>query len=61
MHEGGRAFDIGPKTRGVLATLGLAGLPVMDTIKALEEKLEAKFPDEFFDRTTQQPEQWMLA
>lgn len=53
--------DIGPKTRGVLAELGLAGLSIAEIVASLEERLEAIFPEEFFDKTEQQPEQWLLA
>jgi len=42
--------DVGPKTRGVLETLGVAG-DASEILAALNEKLQAKFPEEWFDRT----------
>ncbi len=46
--------DIGPKTNGVLATLGATGSTRVVQIQALDALLQQKFPDEFFDRSPEE-------
>jgi len=53
--------DIGPKSRGILAELGLTGFSIAEVVTSLEERLEAVFPEEFFDKTKQQPDEWLVA
>jgi hypothetical protein len=42
--------DIGPKTLGVLAKLGVTGATRAEQLQGIDALLQAKFPDEFFDR-----------
>jgi D-alanyl-D-alanine dipeptidase len=47
--------QIGPRTRDALAAAGLEGLSGDAAIAGLDHKLQAAFPDEFFDKTAADP------
>jgi hypothetical protein len=42
--------DIGPKTNGVISSLGIAGSNPVEQIQEIDRLLQEKFPDEFFDK-----------
>jgi len=42
--------EIGPKTHGVLSSLGITGSVRAEQCQALDTLLQQKFPDEFFDK-----------
>ena len=42
--------DIGPKTLGVLTSLGIAGAGRAEQVAGLDALLQKKFPEEFFDK-----------
>ena len=44
--------DIGPKTLGVLSSLGIAGASRAEQVAGLDALLQKKFPEEFFDKST---------
>ncbi len=46
--------EIGPKTNGVLSSLGIAGSTRAEQIKSLDALLQQKFPDEFFDKVPEE-------
>lgn len=46
--------EIGPKTNGVLSSLGIAGSTRAEQVQALDALLQQKFPDEFFDKVPEE-------
>jgi len=46
--------EIGPKTSGVLSSLGIAGSTRAEQIQGLDALLQQKFPDEFFDKVAEE-------
>jgi hypothetical protein len=44
--------DIGPKTNAVLSSLAITGASRAEQIQDLDALLQQKFPDEFFDKST---------
>lgn len=47
--------QVGPKTRDALSALGISSASITDMIAGVDLALEAKFPTEFFDRTSKSP------
>ena len=46
--------DIGPKTKKILANLGIAGATLPERVQELDTLLQQKFPDEFFDKVPEE-------
>ena len=46
--------EMGPKTNGVLSSLGIAGATRAEQIQGLDALLQQNFPDEFFDRVQEE-------
>ena len=46
--------EIGPKTNGVLSSLGITGSTRAEQVQALDALLQQKFPDEFFDKVPEE-------
>lgn len=46
--------EIGPKTNGVLSSLGITGSSRAEQIQALDALLQQKFPDEYFDKVAEE-------
>lgn len=46
--------EIGPRTNGVLSSLGIAGATRAEQIQGLDALLQQKFPDEFFDKVAEE-------
>jgi hypothetical protein len=46
--------EIGPKTNGVLSSLGITGSTRAEQVQALDALLQQKFPDEYFDRVPEE-------
>ncbi|UUZ68722.1 hypothetical protein LP416_01910 [Polaromonas sp. P2-4] len=46
--------EIGPKTKGVLSILPIAGATRAEQIRGLDALLQQKFPDEFFDKVPEE-------
>jgi hypothetical protein len=52
--------EIGPKTRGALKKMKLDSGDIQSTLAALTQKLEEKFPTEFFDTSLQDESAWQI-
>ena len=46
--------EIGPKTNGVLSSLGITGSTRAEQIQVLDALLQQKFSDEFFDKVPEE-------
>ncbi len=46
--------ELGPKSNGALGSLGLAGISRAEQLQGLDILLQQKFPDEFFDNTSEE-------
>jgi hypothetical protein len=46
--------EIGPKTSGMLSSVGIAGSTRAEQIQGLDALLQQKFPDEFFDKVPEE-------
>jgi hypothetical protein len=50
--------DLGPKSRAALKALGLEDIDPSAALQALTERLEKKYPDEFFERSEMSEQPW---